>query len=111
MSGVIQKETSVGVGAVVDNILSGSAFEYMRAPAIVSIACIAAATGSFITIQLGPTILLEESAPTVGAVMPKVPDDFLYTAAIAPGDRLVLRARNPTGGALTFRTVAQITDV
>jgi hypothetical protein len=111
MSGVIQKETSVAAGAANDNVLSGSAFEYLRAPAIVSFACVASATGGFITIQAGPTIVLEESPPTVKTSMPVVPDDFLYQAAAAPGDRLVVRCRNPTGGALTFRTVAQITDV
>ena len=111
MSGVIQRETSVAAGGVNDNIFSGSAFEYARAPGIVSIGCVASATGGFITIQAGPTILLEESPPTVKTSMPTVPDDFLYTAAIAPGDRLVLRARNPTGGAVIFRSVAQITDV
>lgn len=111
MSGVIQKETSVAAGASNDNLFSGSAFEYMRSPAIVSIGCVASATGGFITIQLGPTILLEESPPTVKTSMPTIPDDFLYTGAAAPGDRLVVRARNPTGGALVFRAVAQITDV
>lgn len=111
MSGVIQKETAVAAGAVNDNLFSGSAFEYARAPGVVSIGCVASATGGFVTIQAGPTIILEESPPTVKTSMPTVPDDFLYTAAIAPGDRLVLRARNPTGGALTFRAVAQITDV
>lgn len=111
MSGVIQKETSVAAGAVNDNLFSGSAFEYARAPGIVSIGVVASATGGFVTIQAGPTIILEESPPTVKTAMPTVPDDFLYTAAMAPGDRLVLRARNPTAGALTFRTVAQITDV
>lgn len=111
MSGVIQKETSVAAGAVNDNLFTGSAFEYMRAPAIVSIGCVASATGAFITIQLGPTILLEESPPTVKTSMPVIPDDFLYTGAAAPGDRLVIRFRNPTGGAITARAVAQITDV
>ena len=111
MSGVIQKETSVAAGAVNDNLFSGSAFEYARAPAVVSIAGVASATGGFITIQAGPTIIMEESPPTVKTTMPTVPDDFLYTAAVAPGDRLVLRASNPTGGAVTFRAVAQITDV
>jgi hypothetical protein len=43
--------------------------------------------------------------------MPTVPDDFLYTAAMAPGDRLVVRFRNPTGGAITARLVAQISEV
>lgn len=111
MSGVIQKETSVAAGAANDNLLSGSAFEYARAPGIVSIGCVASATGGFITIQAGPTIVLEESPPTVKTSMPTVPDDFLYNAAVAPGDRLVIRARNPTGGAITFRAVVQLTDV
>lgn len=111
MSGVIQKETIVLTTATNDNLFSGSAFEYARSPGIVSCACVASATGGFITLQAGPTIILEESAPTVKTSMPTVPDDFLYVAPLAPGDRLVLRARNPTGGSLTFRTVAQITDV
>lgn len=111
MSGVIQKETSVAAGTANDNLFSGSAFEYIRSPAIVSIACVASATGAFITIQLGPTILLEESPPTIKTSMPTIPDDFLYSGAAAPGDRLVVRFRNPTGGALTARAVAQITDV
>ena len=76
-----------------------------------SIGCVASATGGFITIQAGPTIILEESPPTVKTSMPVVPDDFLYNAALAPGDRLVVRARNPTGGAIVFRAVAQITDM
>jgi hypothetical protein len=108
MSGVIQKETAVAAGLVNDNIFSGSAFEYVRQPGVVSIAVVASATGGFVTIQAGPTLILEESPPTVKTSMPVVPDDFLYQAAVVPGDRLVLRARNPTGGALTFRAVAQI---
>lgn len=108
MSGVIQKETSVAAGAVNDNIFSGSAFEYVRQPGVVSIGAVASATGGFITIQAGPTLILEESPPTVKTTMPVVPDDFLYQAAVVPGDRLVLRFRNPTAGALTLRAVAQL---
>lgn len=111
MSGVIQKETAIAAGANNDNLFSGSAFEYARTPGVVSIGCLASATGGFITIQAGPTIVLEESAPALGTAMPIAPDNFLYNAALAPGDRLVLRARNPTGGSLTFRAIAQITDV
>lgn len=108
MSGVIQKETSVGATAVNDNLFSGSAFEYVRQPGVVSIGVTAAATGSFITIQAGPTLILEESAPIVKTVMPVIPDDFLYQSAVVPGDRLVLRVRNPTGGAIIHRAVAQL---
>jgi len=111
MSGVIQRETSVPANSVNDNLCSGSAFEYLRAPAIVSFAVVASATGMFYTIQAGPTIVLEESPGAIKATMPIVPDDFLYTAACAPGDRLVVRARNSSAGALTSRLVVQITDV
>lgn len=111
MSGVIQKETSVPATSVVDNLLSGSAFEYLRAPAVISFGVVASATGCFITIQAGPSIILEESPPTVKTTMPVVPDDFLYQAAGAPGDRLVIRFRNPTAGAIIARAVVQITDV
>lgn len=108
MSGVIQKETAVAAGAVNDNIFAGSAFEYVRSPGVVSIGAVASATGGFITIQAGPTLILEESPPAVKTSMPVVPDDFLYQAAVVPGDRLVLRFRNPTGGSLTLRAIAQI---
>lgn len=108
MSGVIQKETSVAAGAVNDNVLSGSAFEYVRQAGVVSIGCVASATGGFITIQAGPTLILEESPPLIRTTMPVIPDDFYYQSAVVPGDRLVVRARNPTAGALTFRTICQI---
>ena len=104
----IQKETSVAAGAVNDNLLSGSAFEYMRGNGVVSAGVVAAATGTFITIQSGPDIILEESAPMVLTTMPIIPDHFYYNWAAAQGDRLLVRARNPTGGAVVHRVVANI---
>jgi hypothetical protein len=108
MSGVIQKEVSLAAGAVNDNLLSGSAFEYVRQPGVVSIAVVAAATGTFVTIQAGPTLILEESPPLVRTGFPVIPDDFYYQSAVVPGDRLVVRCRNPTAGAIIVRTIAQI---
>lgn len=104
----IQKETAVAAGLVNDNLLSGSAFEYMRGNGVVSAGCVASATGSFITIQSGPDIILEESPPMVLGTMPIIPDHFFYNWAAAQGDRLLIRARNPTAGSITFRLVANI---
>lgn len=104
----IQKETSIAAGAVNDNLLSGSAFEYMRGNGVVSAGVVAAATGTFITIQSGPDVILEESPPMVLTTMPIVPDHFFYNWAAAAGDRLLIRARNPTGGAVVHRVVANI---
>lgn len=104
----IQKEVSVGIGAVVENALSGSVFEYMRQPGIVSAAVVAAATGTFVTINSGPDVVLEESPPMVLTTMPIIPDHFYYTWGAAQGDRLVIRLRNPTAGAVIHRVVTNI---
>lgn len=104
----IQKETSVAAGAVNDNLLSGSAFEYMRGNGVVSLGAVQSATGGFLTIQSGPDVILEESPPMILTTMPIIPDHFYYNWAAAAGDRLLVRFRNPTGGALTVRVIANI---
>ncbi len=106
---VIQKELSVAAGASVDNLLSGSAFEFIRRPSYVSIGLTTSATGAFATIQSGADIVAEEFTPAVQTRFPIVPDEFYYNDYAAPGDRLVIRLRNPTGGAIVFRTITQIT--
>jgi len=106
---VIMKETSVAAGATNDNVVSGSAFEFARTRQIVSIGVCASATGGFVTIQSGSDVVLEESPPYVATVFPVIPDQMFYTDVMEAGDRLVIKARNPTGGAVIFRTIVQIT--
>lgn len=106
---VIMKETSVGAGATNDNVVSGSAFEFARTRQIVSIGVTGSATGGFVTIQSGSDVVLEESPPYVATVFPIIPDQMFYTDVMEAGDRLVIKARNPTGGAIIFRTIVQIT--
>lgn len=108
---VIQRETSVAAGAVVENALSGSAFEFARQNILVSMGVTAAATGTFVTINSGTDIVLEESQPYVATVFPIIPDQMFYTDVAAMGDRLVVRLRNPTGGAVIHRTLVQITAI
>lgn len=103
----IQREISVPAGATV-SLFNGSAFEYPERNAAVSLGVTAAATGSFVTVQAGGEVVLEESAPIVRTAMPVIPDDYTLNFAIAAGRRLVCNARNPTGGAIIHRAVAQI---
>jgi hypothetical protein len=104
----IQKEIALATLINSDNLWAGSAFEYMRGPGVVSAAVVASVTGGFITIQSGPDVVLEESSPMVLGTMPIVPDHFYYNWGAAAGDRLLCRARNPSAGTITFRTVANI---
>lgn len=106
----IVKETSVAAGGTNDNMFSGSAYEFANRRRVASIGMTAAATGSFATLQSGPDVVAEEFAPIVKTVMPVIPDDFFFNDVMDMGDRLVLRVRNPTGGAIIHRAVANLTD-
>lgn len=107
----IQVETSIAAGAVNTNLFAGSAFEYSRGRQAVSLGVTAAATGTFITIQSGADVVLEESPPYVATVFPIVPDQMFYNDIMEAFDRLRLVARNPTAGAIIHRAIALITPL
>jgi hypothetical protein len=108
---VIQKEVSIAAGAVTDNLLAGSAFEFLRQNSLVSLGVTQSATGAFCTIQSGSDVVVEEFSPAIATRYPIIPDEMYYSDVGAVGDRLVVRVRNPTGGALTLRCIAQITPL
>lgn len=108
---VIMRETSVAAGAVNDNLLAGSAFEFARANSLVSIGLNQSATGGFATIQSGGDVIAEEFMAPIATVYPVIPDGMYFSDVAAAGDRLVVRFRNPTGGALTVRLVCQVTPL
>lgn len=105
------RETAVAAGAVNENLLAGSAFEFARQNSLVSIGISQSATGGFATINAGADVVAEEFSPPIAAVYPIIPDDMYFSDVAAAGDRLVIRYRNPTGGALTVRVVAQVTPL
>ena len=108
---VIQKQIAVAAGDVVENALSGSAFEFARGNQLVSMGVTQSVDGGFITIQSGSDIVLEESEPAVDGDFPTIPDTMYYNDVATAGDRLVIRLRNPSGGTITFNVLVQITAV
>ena len=107
---VMQREVSVGIGLTDPNLLAGSVFEFARGNVLLSAGVTAAATGSFVTINSGSDVVLEESAPVVGTLFPIIPDQMYYTDVATIGDRIIIAARNPTGGAIIHRALVQITN-
>lgn len=105
---VIQFETTVAAGAVNNNLVSGSAYEFARTRQIVSMGVVQSATGGFCTIQAGGDVIAEEFSPAIKTTFPIIPDEMYYTDVMEAGDRLVIRYRNPTAGALTVRGIVQI---
>lgn len=100
-------ETSVAAGAVNNNLVSGSAFEFAKTRQVVSLGVAQSATGGFFTLQAGADIIAEEFSGPILTRYPIITDEMYFTDVMEAGDRLVLRYRNPTGGALTARAVVQ----
>lgn len=104
-------ETSIAAGAVNNNLVSGSAYEFSRGRSLLSLGITAAATGSFFTLQSGSDVIVEESAPPVLTRYPVVPDEMYFNDVMENGDRLVVRARNPTAGAIIHRVMALMSPI
>lgn len=107
----IQVATALAAGASSANLFAGSAFEFARSRTLASIGVNASATGTFVTINSGSDVVLEESPPYEATVFPIVPDQMFYNDIMEAGDRLRLSARNPTAGSITFRALALLTAV
>jgi len=108
---VITREVSVAAGAINENIFSGSAFEFARQNQVVSLGVAQAATGGFANIQSGGDVVAEEFSPPILTRYPVIPDEMYFNDVMGVGDRLVLRYRNPTGGAIIVRAIAQIQPI
>lgn len=109
---VIQRQVSIAANAVNENVLAGSAFEILRGNAIVSVGITAQATGLVANVQVGATAVLEESPVEIKAnEFASVPDEMYYNFAGVGNDRLVIRVRNTTAGAIDVRVLVQITLV
>lgn len=104
--GLIKSSVAIGAGVTNTNILSGSAFEFVREPSQVMIGLLASATGLLVGVSSGSDILLEDgSAVDVVRVAnqgPIFPDDFILTDIAMAMDRLRISVRNPTAGSITL---------
>lgn len=110
MAKTIQREQAIPANATIDNVFSGSQFEFIRRDSILSVAIVGAATGLVASLQVGSDLVLEESPLLVRAGFPVIPDDFYYQTGAISGDRVGLRARNTTGASITLRTVLQVQE-
>jgi hypothetical protein len=108
---VVMKQVSVPLNGTVDNILAGSAFEFARSNALVSMGVSAAATGTFVTFNSGADVVAEEFEPPILTRYPLIPDEMYFSDVAAAGDRLVIKVRNTTGAAIIVRVVAQVTPL
>lgn len=102
-NGIIQNSTSIAANTQVDDVLVNNILATNRQGAsIVDWGVTASATGLLVTLFNGVIQLAPEFAPSLANRFPIKPDDFLTRFGLREIDRLILKARNTTGGALTL---------
>lgn len=108
---IIQQEKSVAANATEENILRDSLFETMTFDGRVEVGLSAAATGLLIDFYSGLDTVAEQFRPPENNRVPVYPDDFALVDAAALGDKLKLRVRNTTAGAILLRYTLRITPL
>lgn len=98
---VVRKRVSIAAGAVEDNLLKDSQFEFLPYDAAVAFGINGDANGHecVADVYSGQDVLAENMPLNAKAAAPVVPDDFDLTDVAAAGERLKIRVRNTGAGA------------
>lgn len=102
---------SVPANSVVTNVLAGKIFEFLPQNAIVDLSATASAVGLNISFTIANEVKLDDQEISAANRFPIQPDDFLARGAGFKGDRIVVRLRNTTAGAITAFTKVDVTPV
>lgn len=97
----MQDSVSVAANSVSTNQLSGQLYEFVPAGTKVTFSCTGSATGLRTTF-IANVPLINDQAINLQNRFPLIPDDVMFSQRLGYGARLILTARNTTGGALTF---------
>lgn len=108
---VIQSSVVILANAVVDNIITGSQFEFLPYNAHLDFGLTASATGITCDVYTGQHTITETLQPSLQNRFPIYPDDFTLQDVAAAGERVKIRARNTTGGSLTLFYSVKITPL
>jgi len=100
---VITAETSIAANSTSANLLAGDINEFLGNPAVVSLFCTGAAVGLRAQLLIGSDVTIDDQEISDANRFPITPDDFLSRGGGLQGDRLTLRFRNTTVGAVVAR--------
>lgn len=105
----VRVSASIAANATVDNVLAGSQFEFLPYNAYLEFAVNGSATGLVTDIYSGSDTLCENAAVNTANRFGVYPDDFDLNDVAGAGERVKVRVRNTTGGALTHFTTMRVT--
>lgn len=97
----------------VDNVLTGSQFEFLPYDAFLEFGLTSSGVvGDWIVdVFSGQDVLLEQGSVSILDRQPIYPDDFVLNDVAAGGERIKIRIRNSSAGTLNFFTTLKITPL
>ncbi len=99
---LIQSSISIPANSVNDNVIAGSQFEFLPYNAALRFALNGSAAGLVADVYSGQDVLAEQMGVNTLNRVPINPDDFLLSDVAGAGERIKMRVRNTSGGALTL---------
>lgn len=108
---LIQISNSIAANATNENVLAGSQWEFLPFNAHLEFGINQSATGLVVDAYSGTDALVEGMIPLIKTTAPVYPDDFTLEDVAGAGERIKVRVRNTTGGALTVLTTVRITPI
>lgn len=97
MGQFLSDETNVGIGATVDNILTGKFSEFLQEDSKVSIAITSELNSLFASVIIGNELLIDGQQVNATDASPRNPEDVLVQGFGQKGDRVIVKIRNGNG--------------
>ncbi len=100
---------SVPANTTTANVLAGKASEFVSEPSVVTIGIAASAVGLHATVVIGTEVVVDDQEVSSINRMPQFPEDVLAEGGAFASDRITVRLRNSTAGAITGFTKINVT--
>jgi hypothetical protein len=108
---MIQQTGSIAANATNDNVISGSQYEFLPQPMALEFGLVGSAVGLLADVYSGSDLLCEGMAISTANRFPIFPDDYTLTDVADTAERIKVRLRNTTAGALTFFVGIRLTPI
>lgn len=99
---------SVAANSVSTNRLAGKLAEFLSEDSILRLFATGGAAGVFVSLLVGESVLVDDQEVSPLTRFPIKNEDLVDEGAGFQGDRLILRFRNSTAGALTAQSRLEI---
>lgn len=98
---IMTDRQSVAANTTVSTVCSGKMAEFITEPSVITLYGTASAVGLMMTLIVGSEVVIEDQEVNAQNRMPLIPDDYVAQGGGFQGDRIVLKYRNSTAGAIT----------